>query len=184
LKTGTAPEIFKTERLTLRRPARADAGAIFSGYASDPEVTRYLAFRRHQSLDDTYAFLEHSDEQWTRWPAGPYLIDDESGTLIGSTGLGFSSACRASTGYLLRRDAWGQGFATEALRAMVGLARDLGVRELRALCHPEHKASRHVLEKCGFAVIDTLERHLVFPNLRSDEPLDVVYYVATLNVSS
>ena len=55
------------------------------------------------------------------------------------------------TGYVLSKDAWGRGYATEALSAMVGLARETGVRRLFALCHHEHAASAHVLEKCDFA---------------------------------
>ena len=48
------------------------------------------------------------------------------------------------TGYVLAKDAWGQGYATEALRAMVNVARGIGIVSLSALCHPEHQASVHV----------------------------------------
>jgi RimJ/RimL family protein N-acetyltransferase len=170
-------ERLETERLSLRRPRLTDADSIFTRFASDPEVTRFLGWPRHESLEATRAFLEFSDAQWTNWPAGPYLIESrEDGRLLGSTGLGFETSFRAATGYVIARDAWGQGYATEALRAMVALAPSLGVRRLYALCHPDHPASQRVLEKCGFHREALLCRHSIFPNLRPDEPWDTLSY--------
>ena len=65
----TAPERVETRRLILRRPRREDAGAIFARYANDPDVTRWLGWPRHESVDATFAFLEFSDAEWARWPA-------------------------------------------------------------------------------------------------------------------
>ena len=45
----------------LRRPRVSDEPAVFSRYASDPDVTRYMSFPTHQSLDDTHAFIQWSD---------------------------------------------------------------------------------------------------------------------------
>ena len=44
------PDRFGTERLILRPIEAADAGAIFTGYAQDPEVVRFLTFRPHRDL--------------------------------------------------------------------------------------------------------------------------------------
>jgi RimJ/RimL family protein N-acetyltransferase len=52
----------------------ADAELIFRRYASDPEVTKFLGWPRHTSIEQTQAFLEFSDAEWEKWPAGPYLI--------------------------------------------------------------------------------------------------------------
>jgi [ribosomal protein S5]-alanine N-acetyltransferase len=132
----------------------------------------------HRALDDTRAFLEFSEAQWEREGAGPYLIESRSdGRLIGSTGLDLETPFRAATGYVLATDSWGLGYATEALRAVVELTPTLGVRRLHALCHPDHRASWRVLEKCGFEREVLLRRHSVFPNLEPDEPIDVLCYV-------
>lgn len=174
-----APEIIATARLLLRNPVRGDAEDLFRRYASDPEVTRYLSWPRHRSLADTQAFLDWSDAEWELWPAGPYLIfarDDPGATLLGGTGLSFKTPSRAVTGYVLARDAWGKGFATEALHAMVDLAAKLGVERLEAFCHAEHKASAHVLEKCGFIREEIRRHHFTFPNLEFQEPSDVLIY--------
>ena len=171
------PIRLETARLVLRRPRARDAGAVFKRYSSDAEVTRYLGWPRHRKMAETRAFLEYSDAQWHRWPAGPYLIESrETGRLLGGTGLAFETPFRASTGYVLARDAWGLGYATEALRAMIELAGRVGVRRLYALCHPDHPASRHVLEKCGFAREALLRRHSEFPNLRAGEPADTLLF--------
>ncbi|MBM3793451.1 MAG: GNAT family N-acetyltransferase [Acidobacteria bacterium] len=172
-----APDVIETPRLRLRRPVAADAEAIFARYASDQEVTRYMSWPRHRTVEDTRAFLAFSEEEWGHWPAGPYLIESrETGELLGSTGLGFKTNQRAETGYVLARDAWGRGFATEALRAMIVLAPLVGVTRLVAFCHPAHDASRRVLDKGGFDHLGLLRDHLVFPNLPADAACDVLSF--------
>jgi RimJ/RimL family protein N-acetyltransferase len=69
------PERIETARLLLRKPVLDDAEAVFSRYASDPEVTKYLAWPRHGSIEHTRLFLRFSDAEWERWPVGPYLIE-------------------------------------------------------------------------------------------------------------
>ena len=171
-------EIVETARLRLRRPRGDDAAAVFARYASDPEVTRYLGWPTHTSLADTDGFLAFCDSEWERWPAGPYLVESRDGALLGSTGLGFETPEQAVTGYVFARDAWGKGYATEALSAMRELARGLGVQRLYALCHPDHRASHHVLEKCGFLREGRLRAHAEFPNLAPGVQSDVLCYAA------
>lgn len=156
-----------------------DAAAIFERYASDSEVTRYLGWPRHQSIRDTEAFLEFSAQEWERWPAGPYLIISRAdGQLLGGTGLGLQSSAEAVTGYVLAKDAWGKGFATEALAAVIEVAGRIGVSRLLALCHPEHRPSRRVLEKCAFVHEET--RQVEFPNLLPGVQQKAVCYMLAL----
>jgi ribosomal-protein-alanine N-acetyltransferase len=172
-----AAERVETERLILRRPTVNDAGAVFARYAGDIEVSRYMAWQLHQSAEMTRAFLEFSDTEWDRWPAGPYLIEcRETGRLLGGTGLSFETTYRASTGYILARDSWGQGYATESVRAMVEVSQSVGVVRLYALCHVDHAKSARVLEKNGFAFEGILKRYLEFPNLAPGKPCDVSCY--------
>jgi ribosomal-protein-alanine N-acetyltransferase len=172
-------ERIETARLVLRRPRRADAAPMFARYAGDPEVTRYLGWATHHRVEDTLAFITFSDAEWGRWPAGPYMIESrEDGTLIGGTGLGFETRAQATTGYVLARDAWGRGYATEALIAMRDLARQLRVVRLYALCHPDHQASSHVLEKAGFLREGLLRGYSDFPNLPPGAKRDVLCYAA------
>lgn len=170
-------ERVETSRLILRKPVCGDAEPIFARYASDPEVTRLLGWPRHTSVDATRDFLEFSDAEWARWPAGPYLVESRhDGSLLGSTGLAFETSECVMTGYVLARDAWGKGYATECLQAVVNVARDVGVARVYALCHIENPASWRVLEKCGFVCEGVLPRHTRFPNLNQEELCDVVCY--------
>jgi ribosomal-protein-alanine N-acetyltransferase len=175
----SAPDRLMTARLRLERPRAGDAPAVFERYASDERVTRYLGWARHESVADSEAFVAFSDAEWARWPAGPYLAWLEDGTLAGATGLAFETPWRAATGYVIAHDLWGRGYASEALAAMIGLAPALGVSRLYALCHPDHAASRRVLERGGLAFEAVLRAHTVFPNLAPGEPADCACYART-----
>jgi [ribosomal protein S5]-alanine N-acetyltransferase len=167
-----------TARLILRPPSLQDAKLIFERYASAAAVTRFVGWPRHTKLDETAAFLDFAASEWKQWPAGPLLIESrERGTLLGSTRLAFEASDQASTGYVLARDAWGCGFASEALAAIVALAQALGVARLYALCHATHIASTRVLERCGFLHEVTLTKYLVFPNFGDATAQDVARYV-------
>ncbi|HMK37733.1 MAG TPA: GNAT family protein, partial [Bacteroidota bacterium] len=138
---------------------------------------RFMAFRRHESLKETHQFLTMSDAEWEHWPAGPYLIRSRSdNALLGSTGLSFETPYRAMTGYVFARDAWGLGYAGEALATMAAAAASLGVRRLYALCHTGHERSSRVLEKGGFLREGILRSYMEFPNLAPGEPADVYCY--------
>jgi RimJ/RimL family protein N-acetyltransferase len=170
-------ELLESPRLLYRRPTAADAGEIFSRYAGDPDVTRYMGFHRHESLEDTLAFIAMSDAEWEHWPAGPFLIRRRTdNVLVGSTGLSFETPYRAMTGYVFAKDSWGIGYASEALRTMVAAAATVGVRRLYAVCHTGHDPSRRVLEKGGFTCEGTLRSHTEFPNIAPGEPSDVFCY--------
>jgi RimJ/RimL family protein N-acetyltransferase len=155
---------------------------MFARYANDRDVGRYLAWRQHESEGTTRAFLEYCEGEWRRWAAGPYLIESRAdGRLLGGTGFAFETPYRASIGYVLAKDAWGQGYATEAVVAQIEIARALGVVRLYALCHVDHGRSARVLERAGFDREGVLHQYLVFPNLAPESPADVSCYVKLLN---
>ena len=172
-----APPLVETHRLVLAAPVASDAEEVFRRYASDDDVTRYLGWPKHRTVADTEGFLAFSAVQWDLEGAGPYLIRTRAdGRLLGSTGLGLEPGGQAITGYVLATDAWGKGYATEALTAVVEVATDMGVRRLSALCHPQHRASWRVLEKCGFERDKSWNGKLEFPNLAPRAMQDVVCY--------
>lgn len=140
-------------------------------------MTRFLGWPTHRTIADTEEFLTLCAAEWQRWPAGVFIIESRAdGTILGSTGLGFETPQQASTGYVLAHDAWGLGYATEALGAMRDRAAQLGLERLFALCHPGHRASARVLEKCGFLCEGTLRAYTEFPNLAPGVLADVLCY--------
>ena len=178
-----APQSLLTDRLLIRRPSAADGEQIFQNYAADPEVTRYLGWPTHSDSEQSRKFAELAEQYWEQYGVGPYLVFDRVGKrLLGGTGLELDEedSNSASTGYVFARSAWGLGYATESLRAMLSTARQIRLSSVYALCHPEHRASMHVLEKCGFSRSALLPEHFEFPNLGSGELADVVRYEIAL----
>jgi [ribosomal protein S5]-alanine N-acetyltransferase len=172
------PFQFSAGRLTFRPPELTDAELMWKRYASDPEVTKYLAWPRHQTPEPTRAFIQLAQQSWTKDGMGPWLVF-ENGELVGSTGLDWRSGDYAMTGYLLVKSAWGRGLATEILTAMVEQARAAKLSELRACVHPDNAVSIHILEKCGLARFDA-EPTAMFPNLDATNPLPVLHYKRAL----
>lgn len=174
-------ERIETARLILRKPRLQDAEAVFARYASDEAVTRMVAFPRHRSVNDSMGFLQFSDTEWAQRRAGPYLVESrKTGLLLGSTGISLESPQRANTGYVFAKDAWGNGYATECVQAIVEIAKTAGVIRLYALSHPDNQASCRVLEKCEFEREGVLRKYCLFPNLGPAEPQDVVCYARIL----
>jgi [ribosomal protein S5]-alanine N-acetyltransferase len=117
--------------------------------------------------------VKWSDHVWRSTPAGPYLILDREDRVVGTTGLDVETPWRAATGYVLRREVRGPGLATEVAVAMTGLADELGLYRLYALCHPDNIASPRVLAKADFIREGVLRRHTYFPNMGVDGLQDV-----------
>ena len=170
------PAVLRTSRLLLRVPSVADDRAIFEGYATDPDVTRYLRWRPHASLADTIAFLHQTiaaieTGAEAQWVIEPYALERPIGM------IGFRLAGHAAElGYVLERAWWGRGYATEAAKAVVDWAvAEPGIYRAWAVCDVEHQASARVLEKVGMEREGVLRRGIVLPNL-SPEPRDCWCY--------
>lgn len=170
------PERLRSARLVLRAPRMDDAAAIFDRYAGNPEVTRFVSWPTHRSLDDTHAFIEGAAEGRSRGVDFVYVIERE-GEVIGSTGLVFDAPHRAMTGYVLSKPAWRQGYASEATQVLRELAfAQRGFVRLYAYCHANHTRSERLLHRCGFAREGFLRRHSIFPNLSDSSPQDVALW--------
>jgi RimJ/RimL family protein N-acetyltransferase len=90
-----------------------------------------------------------------RDPILPSLLIFELGAgapqLVGSCGLGRRPSGSVEMGYWIARPFWGRGYATEACRALVEIARTLGLPCLEGSHFLDNPASARVLEKLGFA---------------------------------
>jgi len=172
----TAPRIIETPRLRLMPPMPEDAEEIFSSYAQDPEVTKYLVWSPHQSIENTRDFLFRCMGVWALETAFPWVIrrkGDER--LLGMIEIRMDGY-RADLGYVLARPYWGQGIMTEAVRAVVNWA--LSQEEICrvwAVCDVDNKASARVLEKVGMEREGILRRWSIHPNI-SESPRDCLCY--------
>jgi [ribosomal protein S5]-alanine N-acetyltransferase len=169
------PARFETARLLARPPRIDDAPAAFAAYAGDPEATRHLAWRPHAAAETLAEFFRQRIAGWENHD-GEYawlLCLRGTDTPIGSIGVVIDGP-KAMFGYVLGRAWWGRGYATEALRPLVGWAMaEPGVRRAWAYCSTENPASARVMEKAGLAREAVLRQWFVFPN-RGDEPRDCI----------
>jgi len=170
------PEIIKTERLILRKPRMDDASAIFTGYAQDFEVTRYITWRPHKNLEETYRIVERMLKLWDEGKAYSYVITlKDSDSAIGTIAM-HPDGFKVEIGYVLARPQWGKGYMTEAARAVTNwLLEQPDIYRVFAVCDVENPASARVMEKAGMVREGLLQRYSFHPGV-SDEPRDSYIY--------
>ena len=159
-------QILETPRLILREFASDDGDAL-ALILSDAETMRFYPspFDR-AGVDD---WIARNRNRYAKDGHGLWaMVLKANGEFIGDCGLvvqEVDGANEIEIGYHVRRDLWGQGFATEAARACrdYGFAR-LPADRLISLIRPENLASRRVAEKNGMAVWKEVIR-VGFPHL-------------------
>ena len=144
---------IETDRLVLRKTRLEDAQAMFDNWASDPEVTKYLTWPTHSSVDVTKQIAEswvkgYEDEKFYQW-----MIElKEIGQPIGSISVVNMDERveKVEIGYCMGRNWWHKGIMTEALRAVMDfLFIDVGVNRIEARHDPRNPHSGGVMRKCG-----------------------------------
>ena len=139
----------RTERLLLRPGWAEDAPALARAIADEAVVRNLATAPWPYGLADAEAFLASPND-----PALPrFLITertDDAPRLIGACGLGRRSSGNVELGYWIARAHWGRGFATEAGRVLVEIARTLKLPRLEASHFVDNPASRRVLDKLAF----------------------------------
>jgi RimJ/RimL family protein N-acetyltransferase len=144
---------IETPRLILRELGDNDAPAI-QAYAGDPGVVRYLDWGPN-TPEDTVRFLAVARATRDALPRTAHhlaIVLKAGGQLIGGCRIEIRSAVNGSgdLGYVLDRRHWGHGYATEAIRALLGFGfARLALHRIWATCDVENRASARVLEKIG-----------------------------------
>ncbi|MFY9968944.1 MAG: GNAT family N-acetyltransferase [Roseiarcus sp.] len=149
---------LETARLWLRWPRASDAPAIHR-FCSLWEVARFTARMPHPyPPGSAERFIYAAREANASGRDLTLVMTPSKGKrdVIGSISLESRGADRLTLGFALRPEAWGQGLATEAARAMVkaGFGLTPAVETL-ANVRIENVASCRVLEKCGFAILSS-----------------------------
>lgn len=155
-------EVFLTsQRLVLRRFTPDDVDLLVE-LDSDPAVMHFINGGRptpRAEIEDEvlphFLTFYDSSPRYGFWAA----VSRESGGFLGwfhfrpGKGMGPDEP---ELGYRLRRDAWGQGYATEGSRALIATGfRDHGVQRVYAHTMTVNVASRRVMEKSGLRFIRT-----------------------------
>jgi RimJ/RimL family protein N-acetyltransferase len=159
--------VLQTERLKLRRPTLADVKAI-ARLANDRRIAENTRRLPHPySPDHAVDFVRGMAS--TRCET-VFLIENNF-VPVGMVGIDWSDADTPELGYWLGIEHWGQGFGTEAARAVIDyFFEEFDAEHLYAGARVANPASRNILEKCGFQWIG-VELHR-FEALGSSTPVD------------
>jgi ribosomal-protein-alanine N-acetyltransferase len=152
---------IETPRLLIRSLQLADAEALVAMWA-DPQVTQFMGGPRDRA--EVRRLVEEDAQSPTPreidlWP----VVEKSSGRVVGDCGLinkEVDGEDEVELIYVLERESWGKGYATEAASAIMRYAfREIGLPRLICLIDPRNVASRRVAIKLGM----TLEKETVRP---------------------
>lgn len=133
-----------TPRLKLR-PARIEDLEAIHAVLSHPEAMRWWSTPPHDEIEQSQDWLEGMIAN-TAAGAADFIIERE-GRVIGKAGCWKAP----DVGYILHPEAWGQGFASEALGAVVDhVFATMDIDALNADVDPNNAASIRLLERLGF----------------------------------
>ena len=159
-KIGT--KTIETKRLILRRFRVEDADDMYNNWASDPEVTKFLTWPTHESVEITRELLKnwvskYEDDTYFNW----VMEDIETGNAIGNiSAISFDEKTEAAEiGYCMSRAYWGQELMPEALKAVMDyLFDEVGVNRVAACHDSNNPKSGRVMDKAGMKLEGTLRQ--------------------------
>ena len=149
---------LETARLKLRKLRKEDTQRVFDSWASDPEVAKFVTWPAHESVAITERVMDFWLADYERPDCYRYGIElKATGELIGTIDVvGFREG-RPVIGYCSGRAWWGNGYMTEALRALVDELFADGYEEFEIEAIRENVGSNRVIEKAGFRKVGTKE---------------------------
>lgn len=167
---------LETERLWLRPWNAVDAEA-YARIIGDPEVMRhvgaglrYHARRRCAALVPLLAEMEarrairELTDHWETYGFGEWAVEEKaSGSLVGQIGLVYlpdwtADPTNVEVGWLLARNAWGRGFATEGGRASLAYAfEQLGMERIVSVARRANERSERVMQRLGLSLAGRID---------------------------
>jgi ribosomal-protein-alanine N-acetyltransferase len=146
------PPILTTARLRLRPLRLDDAEALFAVF-SDAQTMRYWSSPPHGSSRLTAEVVEAARASFFAGTGIEWAITRSDDVAIGKIGhwRWQRAHSRSEVGFILRRDLWRQGLATEALAAVVDWGfLTLALHSIEAQLDVENEGSQRTLERVGF----------------------------------
>ena len=135
---------------------------MYSNWASDEEVTRYLTWPTHKNIEITESLLStwvksYDNPAYYQWAIVPKSLNEP----IGSIAVVHSddSIKMAHVGYCIGKPWWGQGIMTESLNAVIHfLFNEVGMQRIECRHDTRNPASGAVMRKCGMQYEGILRR--------------------------
>lgn len=169
-------QVIETRRLVLRPFILADAADLLALWIADPAVQSEYGEPTYETVDAVEGLLNkwiagYASPAFYRWA----MIERESGRCIGQ--IAFCRVyedCRAAEiEYCVASSRWGQGYAGEALEAVIGhIFANTDFAWLEAYHRAENQKSGRVLRKSSMTVTDNVERF----RRAGEEPVGEVCY--------
>jgi ribosomal-protein-alanine N-acetyltransferase len=156
-------EVIRTERLVLRDFREADWKSVHD-YASDLEVVRYMDWGPN-TVEETRSFIRRAIAYQQEQHRSVYdlaVVLTPQNVLVGGCGIHVSNpdGREGWIGYVLNRNFWGRGYATETAKALLKFGfSQLNLHRVFATCDPSNVASANVLEKIGMQREGYLREH-------------------------
>ena len=143
---------INTLKLTLRKINIDDADMMFRNWANDDEVSRYMRWSTHKTVEETKSIIQewfnnYSDIHTYHW--GICLKD---GKMIGSVGVMITAEYdfKGEIGYCIGRNWWGQGYTSEAVKAVIDyMYINTDIERIEAYHSIQNPASGKVMLKAG-----------------------------------
>lgn len=153
--------IIQTDRLLLKPLSLNDLYTTHQ-YAGDTENIKYMVYFPSNSLEETREFIFKAVNEWKK--ASPQFY--EFAVIVESKHIGSVSIyldellIEAELAWIIKKDYWGKGYATEAAQAIKDFAiTELKVKKIIACCDSKNISSYHVMQKLGLKLKDdTQER--------------------------
>ena len=153
---------LETDRLRLRRFTAEDASLMYRNWASDENVTKYLTWPAHKSIDVTRGVLESWISGYSEPDVYNWCIElKEIGEPIGNLAVvSHDDATDSATmGWCMGARWWGRGIMPEAGRAVLQyLFAEVGFNRIVAKHDAENRKSGRVMQKLGMVQEGTFRR--------------------------
>ena len=149
---------LETERLILRPFELKDAEDMFYGWASDDEVTQYLTWNSHKTIETTLDIINLWIEQYEKPERINFAIElKENKKVIGGIDVvGYIDGVPV-IGYNLSKKYWNYGYMTEACKKVIEHLFSIGHNVIRIDALVDNVASNKVIKKCGGVYQETYE---------------------------
>ncbi len=162
---------LETVRLRLRPFSPDDARDVFD-YASDPEVTRFVFWSPHTTVQESIDFVNRHVQLAGNGELASWAVEHAADRkMIGTCGFTWwrPEHGKAEIAYAISRQYWNQGLVTEAVGACISYGFDvLKLNRIEARCMPDNIASERVMQKCGMRHEGTMRQTMMVKGRRID----------------
>lgn len=146
---------LETERIILRKFTLDDAKDMFE-YSSVPEVSKFVPWETHKTIDDSKGFINYILKQYEDSKLAPWAIElKQNGKVIGTIDFvaWYPQHYRAEIGFILSKEHWGKGLIPEAANKVIQFGfENMELNKIKAPCMVENVQSQRVLQKLGMTL--------------------------------